>query len=76
VERGFGSLLSEGGPHLLGDLLRVGAVDELCATTVPLLVSGDHPRITAGADADVPLDLRVLVEEAGTLLGRWFVERG
>ena len=75
VDRGMRRLLSEGGPHLLADLLRVGVVDELCMTLVPRLVSGAHLRITAGEELDVPLDLRLLLEEEGTLLGRWFVPR-
>ncbi|HEX5861210.1 MAG TPA: dihydrofolate reductase family protein [Nocardioides sp.] len=72
-ERGFVHLLAEGGPHLLRDLLDQGVVDELDATVVPQLVSGLHPRLTDGPPIDVPLDLKVLLEERGTLLGRWFV---
>jgi riboflavin biosynthesis pyrimidine reductase len=72
-ERGFERLLVEGGPHLLRDLLDQGVVDELDATVVPQLVSGLHPRLTDGPPIDVPLDLRVLLEDRGTLLGRWFV---
>ena len=71
--RGWTSILSEGGPHLLRDLIDQGATDELNATLVPRLVAGTHPRITDGAPLDVPLDLRLLLEEDGTLLGRWFV---
>jgi riboflavin biosynthesis pyrimidine reductase len=74
VERGMRTLLSEGGPHLLRDLLAAGAVDELCATTVPRLVAGAGPRIAAGPALDVTLDLRLLLEQDGTLLGRWFVQ--
>jgi riboflavin biosynthesis pyrimidine reductase len=71
--RGLRDLLCEGGPHLLRDLLAAGAVDELCATWVPRLVAGSGPRITAGPPVDVPLDLRLLLEQDGTLLGRWDV---
>lgn len=71
-ERGWTHLLCEGGPHLFGDMLTAGVVDELCATVVPRLVGGEHSRITAGPTVDVPLDLRVLLEQDGTLLGRWF----
>ena len=66
-------LLCEGGPHLLRDLLDQGALDELDKTLVPRLVGGLHPRITDGPPVDVPLELRLLVEEDHTLLGRWFV---
>lgn len=71
--RGLESLLCEGGPSLLRDLLAAGAVDEVCATLVPRITAGSQPRMTVGADVDVPLDLRLLVEEDGTLLGRWRV---
>ena len=75
VGRGLVNLLSEGGPHLLRDMLASHVVDEVCATVVPRLVAGDHVRMTAGASVDVPLDLRVLLEEDETLLGRWFPRR-
>lgn len=76
VGRGWGSLLSEGGPHLLHDLLAAGLVDEVCTTIVPTLVAADGPRISAGPPVDVPLSLELLLEERGTLLARWFVDRG
>jgi riboflavin biosynthesis pyrimidine reductase len=72
-ERGFLHILCEGGPHLLRDLLDEGVVDELDATVVPRLVSGLHPRVTDGPPIDVPLRLSTLLEERGTLLGRWLV---
>ncbi len=72
VDRGFQDILCEGGPHLLRDLLDQGVADELDCTFVPRLVSGTHPRITDGPPVDVHLRLHALVEEEGTLLGRWF----
>jgi riboflavin biosynthesis pyrimidine reductase len=71
TDRGWSNVLSEGGPHLLRDLLASGAADELCATLVPRLVAGDRPRITQGPPIDVPLRLHLLLEAEGTLLGRW-----
>lgn len=76
ADRGWTHLLSEGGPHLLRDLVDQGVADELDATFVPRLVAGLHPRITDGPPLDVPLDLRLLLEADGTLLGRWLVARG
>jgi riboflavin biosynthesis pyrimidine reductase len=73
VDRGFQNLLSEGGPHLLADMLASGVVDELCVSVVPHVLSGPYPRITVGAGVDADLDLLVLLEENGTLLGRWAV---
>ena len=75
AERGFTDILSEGGPHLLRDLLDEGVADEVCTTIVPRVVAGDHRRITDGPPVDVPLRLRTLLEQDGTLLARWWVER-
>lgn len=72
-ERGLRSVLSEGGPRLFADLAGAGVLDEVCLTLVPQLVGGPHPRIVGGADLDVPLRLATLVEEDGTLLGRWAI---
>jgi riboflavin biosynthesis pyrimidine reductase len=74
VERGLRDLLSEGGPHLLRDLLDAGVADELCLTWVPRVIGGVHPRILEGAPVDVPMRLALLLEEQGTLIGRWLVE--
>lgn len=75
VLRGYRHLLSEGGPHLLRDLLDQGVADELDTTLVPRMISGSHRRITDGPPVEVPLRLATLVEEDGTLLARWFIER-
>ncbi len=71
AERGFTSLLSEGGPQLLTGLLAAGVVDELDLTVVPRLLAGEHPRITDGPPVDLQLTLALLLEDGGTLLGRW-----
>ncbi|NYD40538.1 dihydrofolate reductase family protein [Nocardioides panaciterrulae] len=73
VDRGWGRILCEGGPHLLRDLVAEGVADEICCTTVPHLVAGEHPRITDGPPVDVPLELHTLLEQDGTLLARWFL---
>ena len=73
--RGWSNLLCEGGPHLLRDLVDQEVADELTATLVPMLIAGLHPRITNGPPVHAPLSLRLLLEDEGTLLGRWFVGR-
>ena len=73
ADRGWSSILCEGGPSLLRDLLAAGVVDELCTTTVPRVIGGEHPRIVAGPPVDVPLRLHTLLEQDGTLLARWLV---
>jgi riboflavin biosynthesis pyrimidine reductase len=73
--RGWTQLLTEGGPTLLATLLRAGLVDELCFTIVPAVVGGEHRRPMGRIDVPTDLRLEVLLEEAGTLLGRWFTAR-
>jgi riboflavin biosynthesis pyrimidine reductase len=73
VARGWTEILSEGGPHLLRDFLAAGVADELCLTTVPRVIAGERARITHGPPVDVPLEPMLLLEEDGTLLGRWLV---
>src|SRR6476620_6779428 len=71
--RGYRNQLSEGGPHLLRDLLDQECVDEVDTTIVPRVIGGTHPRITDGPPGDVPVRLHTLVELEGTLLARWLV---
>ncbi len=75
ADQGWREVTCEGGPSALGALLAAGLVDEIAATVVPRMVGGDHPRMVAGADVDVDLELVSLLEEDGTLLGRWRVRR-
>jgi riboflavin biosynthesis pyrimidine reductase len=74
VERGWTEQLCEGGPSLFADLLAAGVVDELCWTIVPVLTGGDAVRIATGAEVEVALRPALLLEQDGTLLGRWLVE--
>lgn len=74
AERGHRRLLAEGGPHLLGELLAAGLLDELCLTTGPLLAGPGPGRIVAGGDpaaASRPLDLAHVLEEDGFLFCRY-----
>ena len=51
-----------------------GVVDELCHTIVPRLVGGDQLRIIAGRRRRRrPSSPISLLEQDGTLLGRWLV---
>jgi riboflavin biosynthesis pyrimidine reductase len=75
VDRGLTELLSEGGPSLLRELVASGAADELCLTWVPRMIAGVHPRIVSGESLDVDLELALLLEHEGTLLGRWLLPR-
>jgi riboflavin biosynthesis pyrimidine reductase len=73
--RGWLDQLCEGGPHLFGSLVAAGVVDELCHTVVPRLIGGQHLRILAGVHVDVELEPVTLLEQDGTILGRWLVSR-
>jgi len=74
AERGWTEQLCEGGPSLFADLLAAEVVDELCWTIVPALTGGDAVRIATGAEVEVALRPALLLEQDGTLLGRWLVE--
>jgi riboflavin biosynthesis pyrimidine reductase len=57
-------LLCEGGPHLNGELLRAGLVDEMFISLSPELAGGDPPddgtlRIVAGEEFEKPLGLEL-----------------
>ncbi len=83
--RGLTRIHAEGGPHLLQELLAVGAVDELCLTLAPQLVGGLARRPLVGGDPTPPgrglaplagttrLELLHLLRGGDTLLGRWRV---
>jgi riboflavin biosynthesis pyrimidine reductase len=76
LSRHFGvrTLLCEGGPHLNGQLLLAGLVDELFLSFSPKLAGGEDAtgealRIVAGAQFREPLELELLgVLESGSSL--------
>ena len=72
-DQGARQILCEGGPALFGSLLEAGVVDELDLTWSPKLVAGTHKSIVAGAAREVAMSPMLLLEEDGTLLGRWRV---
>ena len=69
-EHGVRSVLCEGGPALLGDLVRARLVDELHLVVAPKLAAGADPlTILGGAALDPPADLRLVsVHESGGYL--------
>jgi riboflavin biosynthesis pyrimidine reductase len=72
AERGWRRVLCEGGPSLLGRMLAVDAVDELCVTSAPVLAPGPAPRIVEGVELSPRgLLLSALAESDSTLLARW-----
>jgi riboflavin biosynthesis pyrimidine reductase len=55
-DRGARVVLCEGGPALLGGLLSLGLVDEMCLTVSPMLL-GDHVRMLPAGALPAPVDL-------------------
>ncbi len=53
-ERGARTVLCEGGPGLLRELVAQDALDDLMLTISPLLVAGDGPTILSGPALDEP----------------------
>ena len=72
ADRGWERILTEGGPHLAGSMVAAGVLDEVCLSLTPVVVGGDGPRMTSTAATVTRYIPRVLVEEDGTLIGRWF----
>jgi riboflavin biosynthesis pyrimidine reductase len=70
--RGYASVLVEGGPGINAQIVHEEVLDELCLTFAPKLVAGMGPRILAGEELRIPLDLRLvhLLEEDGYLFSR------
>ena len=76
TELGVRSVLCEGGPHLLADLLRASLVDELHLVVAPKLAAGPDPlTILSGAALEPPRDLRLRSahESGGYLFLRYAV---
>jgi riboflavin biosynthesis pyrimidine reductase len=72
ADRGWDRILTEGGPHLTGSMIAAGVLDEVCLSVTPVVVGGVGPRMTSPAATVTGYVPRVLVEEDGTLIGRWF----
>jgi riboflavin biosynthesis pyrimidine reductase len=71
---GYASILTEGGPTLLGHLAAVGLIDELCLTTSPVLAAGSASRIISGSalpDTTATLALRHVLTDDGFLFSRY-----
>jgi riboflavin biosynthesis pyrimidine reductase len=74
AERGYRRLLAEGGPHVLGQFIEAGLLDELCLTIGPLLAGPGAGRIVAGdgpTAAALPMTLAHVLEEDGFMLCRY-----
>jgi riboflavin biosynthesis pyrimidine reductase len=73
---GHRRILTEGGPHLLGQLAEAGLLDEFCLTISPLLVGNGPGRIVQGTGTPGQaslgrLALAHVLEDQGYLLCRY-----
>jgi riboflavin biosynthesis pyrimidine reductase len=70
---GYASILTEGGPTLLGHLAEGGLLDELCVTTSPILAGGTAGRVISGATADAASQLALahVLTDDGFLFSRY-----
>ncbi|MCA1711914.1 MAG: dihydrofolate reductase family protein [Actinobacteria bacterium] len=73
--RGLRRVLCEGGPTLLSALVAAGRLDELCLTSAPLLAGRGPGLLADELDRPIGLQLRILLEEDGVLLGGYEVIR-
>lgn len=73
ASRGLHRVLCEGGPHLFGELVAAGGVDELCLTTAAVLIGGTSPRISVWHEQfHAPMTpAHILLDNDGTQLSRW-----
>jgi riboflavin biosynthesis pyrimidine reductase len=73
ADRGLAHVICEGGPHLFGQLLAAGVVDELCLTLSPTLAGGSAGRIVDGVrdQTTVPMRLQHVLEDGGHLFLRY-----
>jgi riboflavin biosynthesis pyrimidine reductase len=76
AKRGHRRILAEGGPHLLGQLVATGQLDELCLTVSPLLAGPGAGRIVRGAPLPHgtparPLTLGHVLADEGALFCRY-----
>lgn len=73
--RGADSIVCEGGPSLVGQLLDADLVDEVCLTTAPMLAGSTSP-VFAGGGAGTRVELtQLLADDLGALYARWRVIR-
>jgi riboflavin biosynthesis pyrimidine reductase len=71
---GYASILTEGGPRLLGHLAAAGLIDELCLTTSPVLSAGSAGRIVSAlppSGASAQLSLEHVLTDDGFLFSRY-----
>lgn len=71
-EEGVRAVLCEGGPHLFGQLVAGGLVDDFFLTVTPVATGGDAPHILeANLPEEAKFELARLLEAEGDLFARY-----
>ena len=74
AERGIRALLCEGGPHLHGEMVGAGLVDELFVTRSPKLAGGTGPGLLTGLpERGIDLELAWLLREESETFARYLL---
>jgi riboflavin biosynthesis pyrimidine reductase len=78
ADLGYRQVLTEGGPHLLGQFIAAGVLDELCLTISPVLAGPEPGRIVAGPGLQAPeqLHLAHVLADDGSLLCKYVRAEG
>ena len=74
ADLGYRSILTEGGPAIIGQLSAALLLDELCVTTSPLLGAGAAGRIVSGPPLTRGLSLAHALVDGDFLFCRYLVE--
>jgi riboflavin biosynthesis pyrimidine reductase len=75
-QRGFSSIVCEGGPSLAGQLLLAHMVDEFCLSTVPTVIGSPASSLDFGSTGRPGVTLtQLLIDDTGVSYARWAVER-
>ena len=73
-DRGFASIVCEGGPSLVAQFVAAGVADELCLSTSPSLGSPSLPLLGQSEIDPVRLELsQLLLDDASGMYARWAV---
>lgn len=75
-QRGAEVVLCEGGPSFNAQFADAAMIDELCLSTAPLIAGGPSPRVVAGSQLAVPLEMELahLLEADDTLFARYLMK--
>jgi riboflavin biosynthesis pyrimidine reductase len=71
---GAESVVCEGGPHLIDQLMDAGLVGELCISTSPTWIGGGTSLLASGDRRATPLRLAsLLTDDTGGIYARWII---